>query len=148
MYSNKPAIGEVEVAENSKEYKLIYENPVDGNFVEKKVGISEGRIEEQIIYELFELENIPQSLHDALNSRKLEVLKVEYVENEKKVKIDFNKELLYYEKSTNDVRYFRSAIYNTLAQFSTIEYVEVYIEGKFVDGLGELVLSGEIHRDK
>ena len=148
VHRTAPTVGKVAVADDNKEYKLVYENPIDGNFIEKKVSISDVNIEEQIIYELFKLENIPQNLLNAFNSRKLKVLKVEYVEEEKKVKIDFNKELLNFEKSTDNVRYFRSAIYNTLAQFTTVEYVEIYIEGKFIDGLSELVLSGEIHRDK
>lgn len=137
----------IEVVENNNEYKLIYENPIDGGTIEKKVDLSSENIEEEIVYELFKLENIPQNLHNAFNSGKLKVLNVEYVKEEKKVKIDFNKELFYYEKPHNDVRYFRSAIYDTLAQFTSVEYVEIYIEGKFVEGLGELVVSGKIHRE-
>ncbi|SHK34085.1 GerMN domain-containing protein [Paramaledivibacter caminithermalis] len=139
---------DMETHENKSEYKLIYENPIDGGVIEKKVSLSSKNIEEQIIYELFKLENIPKDVRSSLNVNKLKVLNVEYVEEEKKVKINFNKALLYYEGEHNDVRYFHTAIYDTLAQFDSVEYVAIFVEGKFVEGLGELVVSGKIYREK
>lgn len=148
VHKVEPVEGNTETAEGSKGYKLIYENPVDGSFIEKKIEIEDENVEKKVIYELFRLENIPQSLHKAFNSGKLEVLDVEFDKDGKMVKIDFNKELYSFERQTDDVRYFRSALYHTLAQFPDVEYIEIYAEGKYIEGLGEQVLSGKIHREE
>ncbi len=130
--------------ETGTEYSLVYFDYVDGMFFEKEVFLKTDNIEEELVQTLLSKKNLPEDMYKQIGFENLNLESVIYDSESKSIELYFNEHLYDLENNSNVLISLISCISRTLEKLETVDFVNYYVDGNFIEGIGEIQISGEL----
>ncbi len=83
-------------------------------------------------------------MYEQIGFKNLNLESVIYDSKSKSIELYFNEHLYALENNSNVLISLTSCISRTLEELETVDFVNYYIDGNFIEGIGEIQISGEL----